>query len=191
MKETEGIIEKILSDAKAQAKEIIDKAEYDKAMCEKATNEWVEDYFSAQRKTLKKECEDLIERKLTISKLDKRKIALATKQDIIQDILAKVLERLLSLPKDEYLAYVLRLLEKFSENGDQIVLSRDNKLCKKDFEGKQIVSERNLTFADYTGDFLGGIMLVGKVCDKDLSFKAVLEENKENIISVITSELFN
>lgn len=191
MKATEGIIEKILSDAKERAKEITDKAEFDKAMCEKATNEWVEDYLSAQRKALEKESEDLIERKLTISKLDGRKVLLATKQDIIQEILTKVLSKLLSLPKEEYLAYVLRLLEKFSENGDQIVLSRDNKLCKKDFEGKPVIAEKNLTFADYTGDFLGGVMLVGKTSDKDLSFKAVLEENYEDIISKITVELFD
>ena len=123
--------------------------------------------------------------------LDKRKIALSTKQEIIGQILDKVLVKLQSLKKDKYLSLILRLLEKNAENGDQIVFSCDNKLGKKDLEGQDVVKEKGLTFAQKAGDFKGGIMLIGKVCDKDLSFKALIEEDKENIINKITAELFN
>ena len=191
MKATEGIIEKILSDARARANEITERAELDRAMCEKQTNQWVEDYLTTQRKALKREAEEVVERKLTLSKLDKRKIALSTKQEIIGQILDKVLIRLQSLEKSEYLALTKRLLEKNAEMGDQIVLACDNKLGKKDLEGLDIVKDKKLTFCDKSGDFKGGIMLIGKVCDKDLSFKALIDEDKENIINKITAELFN
>ena len=191
MKATEGIIEKILLDARERAKEITDKAEFDRAMSQKATDQWVEDYLISQRKALEKEKQDIVERKLTLSKLDKRKIALSTKQEIIGQILDKVLVKLQSLEKGKYLSLILRLLEKNAEKGDQIVFSCDNKLGKKDLEGQDIVKEKGLTFAQKAGDFKGGIMLIGKVCDKDLSFKALIEEDKENIINKITAELFN
>lgn len=191
MKATEGIIEKILSDARARANEITERAELDRAMCEKQTNQWVEDYLTTQRKALKREAEEVVERKLTLSKLDKRKIALSTKQEIIGQILDKVLIKLQSLEKSEYLALTKRLLEKNAEMGDQIVLACDNKLGKKDLEGLDIVKDKKLTFCDKAGDFKGGIMLIGKVCDKDLSFKALIDEDKENIINKITAELFN
>ena len=99
MKATEGIIEKILSDARERAKEITDKAEFDKAMCEKATEQWVGEYFNAQRNALKKEAEEVVERKLTLSKLDSRKIALKVKQEIIQDIFSRALKKLQTLKK--------------------------------------------------------------------------------------------
>ena len=147
MKATEGIIEKILLDARERAKEITDKAEFDRAMSQKATDQWVEDYLISQRKALEKEKQDIVERKLTLSKLDKRKIALSTKQEIIGQILDKVLVKLQSLEKGKYLSLILRLLEKNAEKGDQIVFSCDNKLGKKDLEGQDIVKEKGLTFA--------------------------------------------
>lgn len=191
MKATEGIIEKILSDARVRAGEITDKAELDRAMCEKQTNQWIEDYFATQRKALKREAEEVVERKLTLSKLDKRKIVLSTKQEIIGQILDKVLIKLQSLEKSEYLVLIKKLLEKNAETGDQIVFACDNKIGKKDLEKLDIVKDKKLTFCDKTGDFKGGIMLIGKVCDKDLSFKALIDEDKENIINKITVELFN
>ena len=74
MKSTEGIIEKILLDARERAKEITDKAEFDKALCEKATEKWTSDYLNEQRTALKKQTQDIVDRKLMLSKLDKRKI---------------------------------------------------------------------------------------------------------------------
>ena len=191
MKSTEGIIEKILLDARERAKEITDKAEFDKALCEKATEKWTSDYLNEQRTALKKQTQDIVDRKLMLSKLDKRKIALATKQEIIEEIIQKVLGELQGLKKRDYLAYVVKLLQENANDGDQIVLSCDKILCKQDLESLDVVKQKNLTFANSCGGFLGGIMLVGKVCDKDLSFKAVIEENRESIISKVTAELFN
>ena len=89
------------------------------------------------------------------------------------------------------MAFIIRLLEQNAENGDQIVFSRDKVLCEQDLIRQEIVAKKNLTFLKREGDFIGGIMLVGKVCDKDLSFGALVEEHQESIVEKITAELFN
>ncbi len=191
MKGTEGIIEKILIDANEKAKEILDTAEQKKANQEKAIDEWTSDYLAVQRKALKKECEEVIDRKITLSKLDARKILLSAKQEIISEVLDKVIEKLFGLKKAEYLNFVIKLLNANAEEGDEIVLSRDKVLCKKDFDGVNVVKDKNLTFSKEFGDFVGGIILQGKTCDKDLTFKAILEEYKEIYVEKITAELFS
>lgn len=191
MNGTETIIEKIISDAREKAKSITDTAQYDKAMREKATAEWVEKYLSEQRAILNKDCADVIERRKTLAELDKRKLILKTKQDIIGEVIFGALKKLQSMPKKEYLKFVVALLEKHAEKGDAILLSADKVLTEKDLEKEKVVTEKDLTFAKGVGDFNGGVQLIGKACDKDLSFDAVLSEQKEKLTAKITSELFD
>ena len=67
MKGTEGIIDKILSDARAQAKKTVESAEYERAMSEKATSDWTDGYLLKERKILRRECDEVVERKLTLA----------------------------------------------------------------------------------------------------------------------------
>ena len=187
----EAIIEKILSDAREKAKEITDRSCYEKAMSEKSTKEWVDKYVSAKRAELKKDCKDLIERRKTLAELDRRKIILQAKQDLIGDVIEKIYAKLCALKKQDYLNFVLALICRYAEDGDKIILSSDNVLSQKDLEGALAIKEKGLTIAKEKGAFKGGVYLEGKVSDKDLTFKAVLEEEKEGLSATITAELFS
>lgn len=190
MKGTEGIIDKILSDARAQAQKTIEVAEYDSAMAKKATADWEENYFQRHRKALSRECEEVVERKLTLAKLDKRKLILKTKQQIVDKVFESALNILQTLKKADYLKLVLKLIEKNADNGDTIVLSLDGVINGDDLLKSSIVADKKLTVAKKKGNFTGGVMLVGSACDKDLTFSALLEENREQIVNKINSELF-
>lgn len=190
MKGTEGIIDKILSDAREQAQKAIELAEYDKAMSEKATADWKQSYLQKQRKILSREREEVVERRLTLAKLDKRKLLLKTKQQIVDEILSRALKILQSLNKKEYLKLVVKSIDLNAQTGDQIILSKDGVLDKEDLLSAPVVAQKKLTVCEKSGKFTGGVMLIGANCDKDLTFSALLEENREQIVSKITSELF-
>lgn len=187
----EAIIEKILSDAREKAKEITDRSLYEKAMSEKATKEWVDKYISSQRAELKKDCKDLIERRKTLAELDRRKLILQAKQDIIGDVIEKTYAKLCALKKEDYLKFVLALIGRYAENGDKIILSSDRVLSVSDLEGSTVVKEKGLTISKEVGAFKGGVFLEGKLSDKDLTFRAMLEEEKEGLSAKITAELFD
>ena len=187
----ENIIEKIISDAREKAKNIVDTAVYDGAMREKATAEWVEKFLDGQRVILKKDCLEVEERRKTLAELDRRKLILKTKQDIIGEIIDGALKRLQGMPKKEYLSFIVVLLSEYAENGEQILLSCDKVISKADLEKEQVVIDKNLSVLNERGDFIGGIQLIGKVSDRDLSFNAILEEKKETLTAKIVAELFN
>ena len=187
----ENIIEKIISDAREKAKSIEDTAVYDGAMREKATAEWVEKFLDGQRAILKKDCIEVEERRKTLAELDRRKLILKTKQDIIGEIIDGALKRLQGMPKKEYLSFIVALLSEYAENGEQILLSCDKVISKADLEKEQVVIDKNLSVLNERGDFIGGIQLIGKVSDRDLSFNAILEEKKEMLTAKIVAELFN
>ena len=187
----EAIIEKILSDAREKAKEITDHVAYDDAMSETATQDWIKKYLEKERAVLKKDCSDLIERRVTLAELDKRKLLLQTKQTAIDDVISSAHKKLCALKKADYLNFVLSLIEKYAEDGDQIVLSSDKVLCASDLTGASVVKSKNLTVAEKPGAFLGGVLLVGKISDKDLTFASVLEEERERLTEKITAELFD
>ena len=166
-------------------------AVYDGAMREKATAEWVEKFLDGQREILKKDCIEVEERRKTLAELDRRKLILKTKQDIIGEIIDGALKRLQGMPKKEYLSFIVALLSEYAENGEQILLSCDKVISKADLEKEQVVIDKNLSVLNERGDFIGGIQLIGKVSDRDLSFKAILEEKKETLTAKIVAELFN
>ena len=48
----------------------------------------------------------------------------------------------------------------------------------------------NITVSEQLGDFVGGVMLIGKVCDKDLTFESVINSKKEELSSEVAKRLF-
>ena len=188
MNGTEAIINKILSDAKEKAKSIEDTSVYNHAMREKAHKDWAEEFLRAQRVQLKEECSQLIDRKVTLAGLDKRKLLLKTKQDLIDEVLNLAHEKMCKMKKDDYLAFVLKLIRESADDGDEIVLSKDGVLCERDFKGT--LNEKHLSISSERGDFVGGVILIGKNCDKDLTFRSILNEKKDYIVTETVKEIF-
>ena len=190
MSGTESIIKKILQDAHDKAKCILETAEYERGLALSSAKDWVDDYLKKERENLKKECKDVVDRRLTLAQLDGRKLLLQTKQKLIEEVFSVALNTLKKLPKKEYFVLVMKNIEKHAETGDTIVLSHDGVLTEKDFSDKSVIKEKSLIISGERGDFDGGVLLVGKNCDKDLSFKSLLDEKRESVILSITESLF-
>ena len=186
----DAIIKRIKSDAEKKAKNIVDSAE--KSADERIADarSWAKEYEKTQEKVLSSDAKEIVKRRLTVAELDVRKIILKAKQDTIGEVLGETYEMLCSLKKAEYLKLIEKLISDAAENSDEIVLSSDGVIKAEDVKKLGVYSEKNLTVAKKAGDFKGGVYLVGKTCDKDLTFKAIIENGKDGFVSEISEELF-
>lgn len=186
----EAIIKRIKSDAEKKAKSIVDSAE--KASDERIADAkaWAKEYETAQEKILTRDAEEIVKRRLTVADLDVRKITLNAKQNAISEVLDKTYALLCSLKKPDYLKFVEEKINEAADDGDEIVLSSDGVISVEDVKKLAVFTAKKLSVAKASGDFKGGVYLVGKICDKDLTFKSIIENGKDEFISEISEELF-
>lgn len=185
----EDIVNRILSDAEAEAENIVASAE---ARAKEILSE-ARARADRERAETEEECSARAKRifdgKAAEARLDSAKILLAEKRRIIDVIYERALERLLALNERDSLRYLEGLLEDNAEEGDEIILA-ENFAYDKGAKALAIVRERKLTFSNERAKISGGCILRGKKSDKDLSFSALLEADKEEHQAEIAAKLF-
>lgn len=186
----DAIIKRIISDAEKKAKLIVDGANTDADERLKESEEWAKRYRETIEKELEKNARLTVSRKLTVAELDVRKIILRAKRESVSAVYEAVYDKLCSLPEKDYLRLVKKMLIGFAEEGDEVVLSCDGKISEKDLTELAVYKDKKLSLCKEKGKFIGGVMLVGKTCDKDLSFKSFVKENEEKYLSEIYGKLF-
>lgn len=187
----DAIIKRILNDAADKAREMENSAKEKASEKQREAKKWADEYIKSQTPALKKEAEEIVKRRITVADLEVRKILLAKKREAVDVVFSDAFKKLKTLNKEDYLKLVDRLISEYAESGDEVVLSRDGVLDKKDVESLGAVKEKGLKVRNSKGGFDGGVMLIGKVCDKDLTFGAIINGEKDVLISKIAEKLFS
>lgn len=190
MEGKESIIDKIIKDAEKKAENNISDAENYAISLKEDAELWSEKYCEEQDKIVKKTAAEIIERRKIVAGMEVKKIVLNAKQKAIDEVFSLVYEKLCNLKKDKYAEFVLKEIESCCEDGDAIVLSKDGVLSEKDFEKADFYKAKNMSVAKERGDFVGGVKLIGKFCDKDLTFKGLVESKKESFTFDVVQKLF-
>lgn len=176
----ENIIANILADARAEkdrilaaAKEKADEiARADEAFCKEAEQNVQKRAEENERLT--------VARYVSVANMDVKKVLLQAKQDKISKTFERAEEKILSMDKEAYAAFILSLLDKYAEEGDEVVLSARDKERITPAEIAAYATKKGIALtcrAD--GAFSGGIVLEGKVYDKNLTLSMLLKEYKE------------
>ena len=186
---SKAIIEKILSDAKKKVKEINAEAKSSCAERISDAEEWAKKYTAAQTEILKKDEESIVSGKKLNAELDVKKAVLKAKREAVEKALSLAYEKLVSLDKKIYLNFVKKMIDENADDGDTIVLSSDGVISASDLNLKDFKA-KDLTVSEKKGDFKGGVMLVGKKSDKDLSFESVIAAKREELTAVAVKILF-
>ena len=63
-------------------------------------------------------------------------------------------------------------------------------LNEKDLEGSAVFKSKKLSIAKIQGKFIGGVMLIGKTSDKDLTFHEIISAEKEKTAHELAKKLF-
>lgn len=190
MEGKEAIIAKILADAEKKAQDILHAAETYAVSVKEQAETWAKNYSAEQEKGLKSETAEIVARRKIVAELDVKKVLLKAKQDVIDRIYDNAEKKLCKMDKKTYLSVVLAKIEEFADISDEVVLSMDGVLSEKDISDSEVFRRKKLSVSKTIGKFYGGVMLLGKVSDKNLTFHEMILAEKEKNAPKIAKKLF-
>lgn len=185
----EAIVERILSDAEAEAQAIVREAEEKAAQIAAENAARIEKLRVEAEAEVSERGERIRAGKEATARLDGAKILLAEKRRAIDAVYERALDELVGLNEKDFLSLTERLLNKYAEEGDEIVFAKLYGYIDavKKFP---VFTERKLKISDERANVQGGFILRGKKADRDLSFPSLLNEDREKYQSEIAQELF-
>jgi len=183
----ENITDKILGDAKAKAELIIQEA---KAKAERERSSILGEANQKQeqlQKEAKASAEQLKERLIEKNKIELRDKKLEAKQQALDMVFSKSLDRLDNMPADEFEKFLADFCDKMRaeiKEGDMIALPEKY----KDIDIKKI----DPRLVPYTGERLvsGGFVLISGGIEQNNTFFALLDHLRYDMESKLAEVLF-
>ena len=194
--DSEQVVSKILSEARAEAEKITGQA---KSRTEELSSE-LEGELSAYKKATEelaaKEAQDKRERMLAGARMDNRKADLAGKVGVLNEVFAKAKEKINSLGDKDYHQLVEQLMLKAVETGDEeVIVGKKEKRIDHEFV-KQVNRKLgsgfkgNLRLGTENADIDGGFILRRGKVQINVSTDVLLERIREELEIELAAELF-
>ena len=187
------IIDKILSDAKHDAGEMLSEALKKAEALVAAKQAEADAEYDLSVEEARKAGEEVVRRRLTVADLEVKKLLLSAKKQAVDEAFEESLKKLLALPKEEYAALVGSMIASAADDGDVVVVSENDKnvLTKAFFDKISAKIRKKLTLSDTFGNFRGGVMLLGKGVDKNLTFESELALLRDEVEPEVAKIMFS
>ena len=194
MKGTEKIIAHIKADADAQVNAILAQAEQQCAGIRGDFDKQAAALYAERLRAGVKETQDRVDGEARIARMEGRKELLAAKQELVSRSFRKAQEQIVSLPEEQYVAFLAKLAAQASVTGEEkIVLNaRDRKAI-----GEKLVKAANarlengrLTLAEETGDFAGGLILRRGSIEANCTVELLVELSRSELSAQVAEILF-
>ena len=193
----EQVVEKILSQARAEAEAIVSEAQ-EKAAAQTAQLETELAEFDTKTEELAKHAaEDKLQRMLAGARMSNAKKVLSAKVAILNDVFARAKEAISQLPDDQYLPLMADLMKKAVETGDEtIIVGKNEKRIDEAFI-KKINRELgagfkgNLHLASEGADIAGGFILSRGKVRINASSDVLIDRLRESMQIELSEELFS
>ncbi len=187
------IIDKILSDATHDAGEMLSEALKKAEALVAAKQAEADAEYDLSVEEARKAGEEVVRRRLTVADLEVKKLLLSAKKQAVDEAFEESLKKLLALPKEEYTALVGSMIASAADDGDVVVISENDKnvLTKAVFDKISAKIGKKLTLSDTFGNFKGGVMLLGKGVDKNLTFESELALLRDEVEPEVAKIMFS
>lgn len=187
------IIDKILSDAKHDAGEMLSEALKKAEALVAAKQAEADAEYDLSVEEARKAGEEVVRRRLTVADLEVKKLLLSAKKQAVDEAFEESLKKLLALPKEEYTVLVESMIASAADDGDVVVISENDKnvLTKAVFDKISAKIGKKLTLSDTFGNFKGGVMLLGKGVDKNLTFESELALLRDEVEPEVAKIMFS
>lgn len=187
------IIDKILSDATHDAGEMLSEALKKAEALVAAKQAEADAEYDLSVEEARKAGEEVVRRRLTVADLEVKKLLLSAKKQAVDEAFEESLKKLLALPKEEYAALVESMIAFAADDGDVVVISENDKnvLTKAVFDKISAKIGKKLTLSDTFGNFRGGVMLLGKGVDKNLTFESELALLRDEVEPEVAKIMFS
>jgi V/A-type H+-transporting ATPase subunit E len=195
--EAEQVIEKILSDAKAQAETITKEAEAKVAAEQAKADEQLAEYRRQAEVLAQQAAEDEKSHVLAAARMEAAKEYLAEKSRILDEVFEQARQKLNELPDQEYRDLMARLMLEAVETGDEeVVVGKDEKRIDQNFikevNGKLAGDKKhNLRLADDRHDLPGGFILRRGKIKSNVSPDVLLGQARNALVIELAQSLFS
>ena len=189
----ETIIQRLNSDAKAETDALLDKARQDAAAvtarCQAQADKETDDLAARNQRTAAEREERLV----SAAQMEARKTILAAKQAVMEEVYAKALEKLRSLPQDRTVEVLASLLNEAAPQGKGEVLfsAQDREIV-----GRAAVDAANaqnggqLTLSDETAGIPGGFILRNGSIEVNCAYDTLIRLQKTETAGQVARQLF-
>lgn len=183
MNNLEVILESIISEGKTESQNILDDAN-DKAQRILSDKKSEADKKASEiMATAQKEAETIKRNEEVSANRESRDIEIAAKNEVIDQIVSKLLDNLKKLDSDSYKIFVDNTLKKAGISNGELILSETYKDALKDADFG------NLKVSDQTVED-GFVVKSGKI-EYDNRFSSIIKYNIDDIRKQISDEIFN
>lgn len=191
----EKIREAVLSDARREAKNIIDLAKKNSDTLLKRKKQEIDEEYERIYKTRVQEISDEFARKLVQFKGITNKKILEKRNTLIDRIIKRAREKVLNLPEEKYMDLMARLLEKTAFNTAGVIqVHKEEKdsftrlverLNKDRAENMKLIIDDKNFLQDR-----GGFIFITKDYEVNQTLDLLLSDLKKEMLPVIAKELF-
>lgn len=193
----EQVVEKILSQAQAEAEAIVAEANK-KAAAQKAELDKELAGFDAKTQDLAKDAgDDKLQRMLAGARMSNAKRLLSARVEIMDEVFAQAKKAVNQMPDDAYRKLMTALMKQAVETGDEeVIVGKNEKRIDAEFV-KQVNRELgtgfkgNLRLADAKADIAGGFILSRGKVQINGSTDVLIERLRESMEIELSNELFS
>ena len=194
MKGTEKIIAHIKADAEAQVNAILAQAEQQCAGIRGDYDKQAAALYAERLRLGVKETQDKVDSAQRIARMEGRKEMLSAKQELVSRCFAEAQKRIVSLPEEQYVAFLAKLAAQASVTGEEeIVLNaRDRKAVGEKLvrAANALLPDGRLTLADQSGDFAGGLILRRGSIEVNCTVELLVELSQNDLSAKVAEILF-
>ena len=192
MKGTEKIIAHIEADAKAQADVILAEAREKCAAVKAKYDEQAARLYSDKIRDGVKACQDQEDSALRISRMEARKSVLAVKQEMVEKSFDLATRQIVSLPDDQYVAFLEDLVKKAGPAGDEEIILNAADRARI---GEALVKAVNaggakMKLSKETRDLIGGLILRRGSIETNCSVELLVELCRGELSAKLADVLF-
>lgn len=187
MSREQNLVDEILKDGRCEAQKLVKKAQRQSKQILEEKKQEEQKFFEEQIQALKEEHEFLIESQKHSQNLEKNKLILGAKNEILNQVYDKTLKNLCNLLEAELKPFFENALS-FAENENTVVVA--NEKDKKIVQKLGVFKTKKLKLCKEFGDFCGGLMIVSQTKEIDFSFESLLNEKFEAQKASLAKQLF-
>ena len=183
----ETLKERILSDAKGEAEALLTAAQNKAAAIEAEAQTEATESRRREEQDVQERIRAMEEGSAATVRLEGKKCNLKQRRRVIDTIYERALKALMTLSEKESMELLAELLKKFAQGGDTVALSEDYPYPAA---AAKVITSAGYTLSSARANIKGGFYLYGKKCDRDISYEALLKEDRESNQAGLAAKIF-
>lgn len=189
------VIEKILSDAQAEAEKIKKEADEKETSEQVELAEQLEEYEKQTEILAQKSGEERKMRLLAAARMEIAKDFLGEKRKILDEVFEQAKIQFTNLPDEEYRNVMAQLMKKAAESGDEEVIidKKEKRINDKLINqvNQQLGNKGNLKLSEEKGNLGAGFILKRGKIKNNVSLQVLLDEARKELEIELAKELFS